>query len=80
MLPALKFEPDAKNLAKGDILQWSRIITNGEQMNSISWIKQTILLLAVLPIFYNCSGPMSYIHPTADLTYIKSVDIRLLKI
>ena len=48
-------------------------------MNSISWIKQTILLLAVLPIFYNCGGPMSYIHPTADLTYIKTVAIVPLK-
>jgi len=48
-------------------------------MNSISWIKQTILLLALLPILYNCSGPMSYIHPTADLTYIKAVAIVPLK-
>ena len=48
-------------------------------MNNISWIKQTILLLAVLPIFYNCGGPMSYIHPTADLTYIKTVAIVPLK-
>jgi hypothetical protein len=48
-------------------------------MNSISWIKQTMLLFAVLPIFYNCGGPMSYIHPTADLTYIKTVAIVPLK-
>jgi len=44
-------------------------------MNNISCIKQTILLFAVLPLFYNCAGPMSYIHPTADLTYIKTVAI-----
>ncbi len=44
-------------------------------MNNINYIKQTILLLAVLPLFYNCAGPMSYIHPTADLTYIKTVAI-----
>ncbi len=48
-------------------------------MNSLRWIKQTILLLAVLPIFCNCSGPMSYFHPTADLTYIKTVAIVPLK-
>ncbi|MBW2739413.1 MAG: hypothetical protein JRE64_11325 [Deltaproteobacteria bacterium] len=49
-------------------------------MNNISWIKQTILLLAVLPMFYNCGVPMrSYIHPTADLTYIKTVAIVPLK-
>jgi len=48
-------------------------------MNSLSWIKQTILLLAVLPIFYNCGGPMSYFHPTADLTYIKTIAVVPLK-
>ena len=48
-------------------------------MNSLSWIKQTILLLVVVPLFYNCSGPMSYFHPTADLTYIKTVAIVPLK-
>jgi len=42
-------------------------------MNGI--IKQTILLLAILPLFYNCGGPMTYIHPTADLTYIKRVAV-----
>ena len=44
-------------------------------MNNINCIKQTILLLAILPLFYNCAGPMSYIHPTSDLTYIKTVAI-----
>lgn len=48
-------------------------------MNNTSWIKQTILLLVVLPIFCSCSVPMSYIHPTADLTYIKTVAIVPLK-
>ena len=52
---------------------------NGKQMNNISCIKQTVLLLAVLSLFYNCAGPMSYIHPTADLTYIKTVAIVPLK-
>lgn len=44
-------------------------------MNNINCIKQTILLLAILPLFYNCAGPMSYIHPTSDLTYIKTVAV-----
>jgi len=48
-------------------------------MEKTSCIKQIILLLAVLPLFYNCGGPMSYIHPTADLTYIKTVAIVPLK-
>lgn len=48
-------------------------------MNNINYIKQTILLLAILSLFYNCAGPMSYIHPTADLTYIKTVAIVPLK-
>ena len=32
-------------------------------------------LLVSLLLFSACSGPMSYIHPTADLTYIKTVAI-----
>ena len=52
---------------------------NKIKMNKASCIKQTILLFVVLPLFYNCSGPMSYVHPTADLAYIKTVAIVSLK-
>ena len=50
-------------------------------MNNISCIKQTILLLAILPmlLFSGCAGPISYIRPAADLTYIKTVAIVPLK-
>ncbi|MBW1740404.1 MAG: DUF799 family lipoprotein [Deltaproteobacteria bacterium] len=34
-----------------------------------------LLALLALPFFSACSSPMSYIHPTADFTYIKTVAI-----
>jgi hypothetical protein len=37
--------------------------------------KKTIFIFAVMLLFFGCGGPMAYIHPTADLTYIKRVAV-----
>ena len=37
--------------------------------------KKTIFVFAVMLLFFGCGGPMTYIRPTADLTYIKTVAI-----
>lgn len=37
--------------------------------------KYGFLLLLSIVFFSGCGGPLSYIHPTADLTYIKTVAI-----
>ena len=34
-----------------------------------------LFTLFFLPLFSGCGGPISYIHPTADLSYIKTVAI-----
>lgn len=41
--------------------------------------KRTIFVFAGMLLFFGCAGPMSYIHPTADLTHIKTVAIVPLK-
>ncbi len=41
--------------------------------------KKTIFVFAAMLLFSGCGRPMSYIHPTADLTYIKTVAIVPLK-
>ncbi|NVL90217.1 MAG: DUF799 family lipoprotein [Desulfobacterales bacterium] len=37
--------------------------------------KYGFLLLLSIVFFSGCGGPLSYVHPTADLTYIKTVAI-----
>ena len=48
----------------------------GKQMNRLN---VTLCVLVFLLVFSGCGGPMSYVHPTADLTYIATVAIVPLK-
>ncbi|MDA3834234.1 MAG: hypothetical protein PF495_12655 [Spirochaetales bacterium] len=45
----------------------------------MNYFKPAIFVLVSLLLFSGCSRPMSYIHPAADLTYIKTVAIVPLK-
>lgn len=38
-------------------------------------LKLTLVVLVSLVFFAGCGGPMSYVHPTADLTYVTTVAI-----
>ncbi|MHC4474129.1 MAG: GNA1162 family protein [Planctomycetota bacterium] len=38
-----------------------------------------LFMVFSLPFFSGCGGPMSYVHPTADLTYIRTVAVVPLK-